>query len=78
MRGPRLQARQISMSFRDKVLTADENFVDLIFGVGVFAFFFVVALGEKIFVAAFDDGFEWVWISSTMRRMLVTLALREH
>ncbi len=35
----------------------DEDFADLVIGVGVFAFFFVVALGEKVFVAVLDNGF---------------------
>ena len=35
----------------------DEDFVNLVGGIGVFAIICVVALKQKILVAVFDDGF---------------------
>ena len=43
--------------FLGEVVAVDEDFADLVFGVGVLALFFVVAFGKEVFVAVLDDRF---------------------
>ena len=46
--------------FLGKVVSVDEHFADLVNVVGIFASFWVAALGEKAGIAALIIGAEWV------------------